>query len=71
LGYENTKKIIARTWYRESVEKLLKLGFNKVAVVEDDIVPGRTSYYLEGDLDFIVDNILNRKTVPLLDFRKL
>lgn len=54
LGYTKTEKLIARTWYPESADRMQRLGFDQVAVVEDDIVPGRTSYYFEGNLSRIV-----------------
>jgi len=69
LGYGTTEKIIARTWYDESANRLKRLGFNQIAVKKDDIIPGRTSYYFEGNIDFIINNIQKRKTVPL-DLKK-
>jgi hypothetical protein len=54
LGYHATEKLIARTWYEESADRMERLGFEKVAVVENDVVEGRTSYYFEGDLNVIV-----------------
>ena len=64
LGYSSTKKIIARTWYEESADRLERMGFIQVAAIQGDIIPERTSYYFEGNLDFICENIFNRKTVP-------
>ncbi len=62
-GYRNTKKVIVRTWYEESADKLSRIGMKKVAIVKGDITPERTSYYFEGNLDFIIANIYKKQTV--------
>lgn len=63
-GYGHTKTIIVRTWYEESADRLTRIGMRRVAVIKGDIVPERTSYYFEGNLDLIVDNIFNRRILP-------
>ena len=60
IGYVNTEKLIARTWYQDSANKLLRIGFNKIGVIDGDVTPGRTSYYFEGNLNLIIENILRR-----------
>ncbi len=60
LGYVNTEKLIARTWYEDSANKLERVGFNKVGVVDGDIIPNRTSYYFEGNLNLIIENVLRK-----------
>ena len=56
LGYQDVKKIIARTFYPESAKRLERLGFKKVDEISGDVVPERTSYYYEAD----VNDVLNR-----------
>ncbi|MFH1685055.1 MAG: hypothetical protein ABH983_02000 [Candidatus Micrarchaeota archaeon] len=58
LGYQSTRKIIARTWYEASADRLQRMGFNHVATMKGDLAPDRTSYYFEGSLDFIIENIV-------------
>ena len=60
-GYADTEKLVARTWYKESSMRLEKLGFQKVGEVKGDVVSDRTSYYYEGNLANIIDNIVNRR----------
>ena len=63
-GYGHTKTIIVRTWYEESADRLTRMGMRQVAVIRGDIIPERTSYYFEGYLDLIVNNIFNRRILP-------
>lgn len=63
LGYKSTKTIIARTWYKKSAERLKRVGFKQITVISGDIIPERTSYYFESNLDFIIKNIMNKKTM--------
>ena len=63
-GYGHTKTIIVRTWYEESANRLTRMGMRLVSVVKGDIIPERTSYYFEGDLDLIVNNIFNKRISP-------
>lgn len=60
FGYMSTRKIVARTWYKESANRLEGLGFKKVSAIEGDIVPQRTSFYFGGEVDFVVRNIMRR-----------
>ena len=60
LGYAEVEKFIARTFYPESSARLERLGFNKVAEVENDVIEGRTSYYYEADAKTVVKK-LSRK----------
>jgi hypothetical protein len=71
LGYGRTRRIIARTWYEASANRMERMGFNHMATIRDDLIPGRTSYYFEGDLSFIVENVMRRRTVkyPHSDFK--
>lgn len=67
LGYQATKKLIARTFYESSADRMERMGFNHVATIKGDIIPDRTSYYFEGDLDFVVGNVMKGRTVKRHD----
>jgi len=62
LGYKNVEKFVARTFYPESVDLLIRIGFNKIAEIENDLVKGRTSYYFKADALRIITKFKPKKT---------
>lgn len=65
LGYSDIDKFIARTFYKESAERMERIGFKKVAEIENDLVEGRTSYYYVSDAKVVIakfqPTLLNQK----------